>query len=156
MTEENIRPWRKPEEDAFRHSDSMMPARPVLPSGSADISLPSAPSQSGSLGEALPKTRKQRRLEQKGIVASDSLAPENALEDAELRKKARQFSLMVFNDPDLDPASLSSLAVPHEDIQMRKKGRKNKQDSLAEDIDMHALDARIESLLVRFLRNYEK
>lgn len=134
MTHKNTNLHRKAEEDAFRNSDSMMPEGNGHQSSVA----------TGK--EALPKTRRQRRLEQQsGIPASGD--PKNPLQEKELRGKARLFSLMVFNDPGLDPATYSSLSLHADDIVIKKKWGRKKPEEPEEEIDMRALESHIDSLL---------
>lgn len=148
MTEPNKNIHWMAEEDEFRNIDSMRPSRKVNHDVTPDR------------GEALPKTRRQRRLEQQGS-APVSVMPENSeysYYDKELRKKAKAFSLMVFKDDSLDPENFSSLAmIPENDNLPAKKTwwSKKSVEEPGEAIDIHALKGHIESLLIRFLRDYK-
>lgn len=148
MTELNPNIRRMAEEDEFRNIDSMRPSHKADQAVTPDR------------GEALPKTRRQRRLEQQGF-APVSVMPENSeysYYDKELRKKAKAFSLMVFNDNSLDPESLSSLAMTPDDDDLPVKKTwwgKRIVEEPKEEIDIHALNGQVNSLLIRFLRDYK-
>lgn len=140
MDNEKPYPRRKAEEDAIRNTDSMMPVRKTSSTASE------------SRSEALPKTRKQRRLEEKGLSAQDSAVIGHPADHDPLKQKAKAFSQMVCND--IDASTASSLSFLKEDNSRPKKGKRDKgAEDFTEGIDMEALDSRIEGLLSRFLRN---
>lgn len=148
MNESNPNIRRKAEEDEFRNIDSIRPARKANPPITPDSDT------------TLPKTRRQRRLEQQGGITVSVVpeTPELSAREQALKKKAKAFSQMVFNDDSLDPENFSSLSmVPEGDELPVKKRWWGKKSTLepAEELDIHALDGHVNGLLVRFLRDYK-
>lgn len=139
MAEENVRPLprHKAEQDAERNPDSMMP---VCNDPSKD-----------KMPEALPKSRKQRRMEQKNLT-SGLFTEEPSARNTELKTKAKEFSRMIFTDPSLDQEAFSSMSVSPDDTSEKKKSRKAKVDDFYEGIDIPALNSRVDNLLGKFLR----
>lgn len=126
-----------PEQDADKNADSMMPVN--------------RGNSNKNRVEALPKSRKQRRLEATGVLPVADMQSVN-LDDARLRAKAKRFSLMVCNDTSLYHDNFSSFAIPEQEAKALKKSKSPKDKWVDADMDIHAFNARIDLLLEKFLR----
>lgn len=117
---------RKGEEDVDRNADSMI-SRKTLKSVTED---------------GVPITRRQQKLQR--IEAND----------ARLKSLAKEFSVMVFNDPIIADKSHSSMGVSPDEASVSKKSKQAELDFLPEE--NARIRARVDTLLEKFLRSKGK